>query len=161
MTAYEELKAWCEKHLPKENYEETNTSSGPSLWIGDTLFKFFADGSFCFLDQRQTPLKKTEGKALCFLICTLVHILFIIRRVASHRLAPSSIFYHLFQYMPIKNWLFQSPLIFPQTQTLVLYRAPEPARAADHREAPSSPQSSAFHYNARDFWLFDLVYFFL
>ena len=50
MTAFEELKAWCEKHLPKENYEELNVSNGPSLWIGDTFFKFCSDGSFSFLD---------------------------------------------------------------------------------------------------------------
>lgn len=52
-TAYEELKAWCEKYLPKENYEELNVSNGPSLWIGDTFFKFSSDGSFSFVDQRQ------------------------------------------------------------------------------------------------------------
>lgn len=50
MTAFEELKAWCEKHLPKDQYEELNVSNGPSLWIGDTFFKFSADGSFSFLD---------------------------------------------------------------------------------------------------------------
>jgi len=50
MTAYEELKAWCEKHLPKENYEELNAPNGPLIGIGNILFKFCVDGSFWFLD---------------------------------------------------------------------------------------------------------------
>lgn len=50
MTAYEELKAWCEKYLPKDNYAETSVPTGPALWVGDTLIKFGSDGSFSFLD---------------------------------------------------------------------------------------------------------------
>lgn len=50
LTAYEELKVWCEKHLTEEQYTELHVSNGPSLWIGDTFFKFSADGSFSFLD---------------------------------------------------------------------------------------------------------------
>lgn len=49
-SAYEELKAWCEKYLPKDNYAETDVSNGPALWVGDTFFKFSSDGSFSFLD---------------------------------------------------------------------------------------------------------------
>lgn len=49
-TAFEELKAWCEKHLTEEQYAELHVSNGPSLWIGDTFFKFSVDGSFSFLD---------------------------------------------------------------------------------------------------------------
>lgn len=61
MTAYEELKAWCEKYLPKDNYAETSVPTGPALWVGDTLIKFGSDGSFSFLDQRQAPLKENRG----------------------------------------------------------------------------------------------------
>lgn len=50
LTAFEELKAWCEKHLSKEDYEELSVSSGSSIWIRDTLFKFCPDGSFSFVD---------------------------------------------------------------------------------------------------------------
>ena len=50
MTAFEELKAWCEKYLPKDSYAELDVSNGPSIWIENTFFKFSADGSFSFVD---------------------------------------------------------------------------------------------------------------
>lgn len=53
MTAYEELKAWCEKHLSKEQWYSHPTVLGQSrLTIVDGRVDFFfnADGSIDWID---------------------------------------------------------------------------------------------------------------
>ena len=49
-TAYEELKAWCEKHLTPDEYIASNSRI---ISINSTDFYFDADGSLNFIDQRQ------------------------------------------------------------------------------------------------------------
>lgn len=46
-TAYEELKAWCEKHLAPNEYMAANRRV---ISINSTDFYFDADGSLSFID---------------------------------------------------------------------------------------------------------------
>ena len=47
MTAYEELKAWCEKHLEPDEYMASNSRI---ISINSTDFYFDTDGSLSFID---------------------------------------------------------------------------------------------------------------
>lgn len=47
MTAYEELKAWCEKHLTPDEYMASNSRI---ISINSTDFYFDTDGSLNFID---------------------------------------------------------------------------------------------------------------
>lgn len=71
MTAYEELKAWCEKHLGKNEYNAQN-DNGEGLPYIDLYFEdkevtiwFFEDGSYSDFDycinQGLAPLKEDRG----------------------------------------------------------------------------------------------------
>lgn len=54
LTAYEELKAWCEKHLTKEQWYSHPTVLGQSrltIVDGHTDFFFNADGSLDWIDS--------------------------------------------------------------------------------------------------------------
>lgn len=47
LTAYEELKAWCEKHLAPDEYMASNSRI---ISINSTDFYFDSDGSLNFID---------------------------------------------------------------------------------------------------------------
>lgn len=47
MSAYEELKAWCEKHLAPDEYMASNSRI---ISINSTDFYFDTDGSLSFID---------------------------------------------------------------------------------------------------------------
>lgn len=47
LTAYEELKAWCEKHLALDEYMASNSRI---ISINSTDFYFDRDGSLNFID---------------------------------------------------------------------------------------------------------------
>ena len=60
-TAYEELKAWCEKYNIPCEFWASEYSSDLCACFCDDLLVFDKNGKFLTIDQRQAPLKGSRG----------------------------------------------------------------------------------------------------